>query len=122
MADRYGVPSRQGRVATIALLVLLVAAFLVWLLWAALHHASGAAGARVHSYDVVSPHEVRLLLDVHRPQEAVLVCTVTAQAVDHAVVGERVVRVPPGDEGDLTLKVSITTDREATTAVVSGCS
>lgn len=122
MADRYGGPSPLRRVTGGVLLVLVVAAFLGWLLWAALHSASSAAGARVQSYDVVSTHEVRAVLDVHRSQDAALVCTVTAQAVDHAVVGEREVRVPPGDEGDLSLTVSITTDREATTAVVSGCS
>ncbi|MGI8887380.1 MAG: DUF4307 domain-containing protein [Nocardioidaceae bacterium] len=122
LADRYGAPSPVRRVATVAVLGLLVAAFLSWLLWAALHSASTDAGARVRSYDVVSPHEVRMVLDVHRPENAVFVCTVTAQAADHAVVGEREVRVPPGEEADVTLPVSITTDREATTAFVSDCS
>jgi len=121
MAERYGAPSPYRRIVTVVLLSLLVAAFLGWLTWAALDHASAPAGARVRSYDVVSPHEVRVLLDVHRPDNAVLRCTVTAQAVDHTVVGEKAVRVPPGAEGAMTLRVSVTTDREATTAHISGC-
>lgn len=122
MTERYGVPSPYRRVVTVVLLSLLVAAFLGWLIWAAVDHASAPAGARVRSYDVVTPHEVRVLLDVHRAENAVLVCTVTAQAVDYSVVGEKVVRIPPGAEGDLTVRASITTDREATTADVSECS
>lgn len=122
LAERYGVRSPYRRLLTVALLSLLVAAFLGWLIWAALDHSSQPAGARVRSYDVVSPHEVRVLLDVHKPENTGLVCTVTAQAVDHSVVGEKVVRVRPGAESDLTVRASVTTDREATTAHVSGCS
>lgn len=122
MADRYGVPSPYARIVTVALLTLLAAAFLGWLIWAALDHAASPAQPRVRSYDVVSPHEIRVVLDVRRPENAALVCTVTAQAEDHSVVGEKVVRVPPGEDGELTMRVSVTTDREATTADISGCS
>lgn len=122
MAQRYGVSSTYRRITTAVLLGLVVAAFLGWVVWAALNHASADAGARVRSYNVVSAHKVTVRLDVHRPQNEAVVCTLTARAEDHTVVGEQIVRVPPGEEGDLTVTTAITTDREATTAVVSGCS
>lgn len=121
LVDRYGAPSPYRRIVTVALLSLLVVAFLSWLVWAAVGRTSPGAGVRVRSYDVVSPHEVRVELDVHRGEEPA-VCTISAQAADHSVVGEERVRVPPGADADFTMAVSITTDREATTAVAAGCS
>ena len=122
LSDRYGAPPAYRRVVTVTLLCLLVAASLGWLLWAALGQASVRSRASVRSYDVVSPHEVKVRFAVHRLDDAALVCLISAQAADHSIVGEKSVRVPPGAEGVITVAASVTTDRQATTAVVSGCS
>lgn len=120
--DRYGVRSPYRRALTFALLGLVVVAFLSWLVWAALGQASAETEVRVRSYDVVSQHKVRVLLDVHRVKDSAAVCTISAQAADHSVVGEERLPVSAGPEADFTMTVSITTDRKATTAVASGCS
>lgn len=121
LADRYGAPSAAGRRGWLLAVAALAAVFVAWVVWAALHSASPGYGARLQSYDVVSPHEVRVELDAHLAADRSLVCTVTAQAADHSVVGETQVRVPAGVARDLTVTRSVKTDREATTAVVSDC-
>ena len=119
LADRYGDRSRHW--ARLLLIGVLALGFVGWVGWAALDHASPRYGAKIRSYDVTSPHTVKVVLDARRPEHQPLVCTVTAQAEDHAVVGEARVRVPIGAEGDVTVSATVRTDRQATTAVVSGC-
>lgn len=121
MAERYGDTSPAAKRARILAVGLLFLALVAWAVWAALDHASPAYGARIRSYDVVSPHQVRVQLDVHRLADAGFGCTVTAQAEDHSVVGEKLVQVPRGAAGDLVVTTSVVTDREATTAVISNC-
>lgn len=120
LADRYG-DAPAGRSGWVLGVGMLGAAFVAWVVWAALAHSSPGYGATMHSYDVVSAHEVRVQLDAHRSTDRLLVCTVTAQAKDHSVVGETQVRVPLGPEGDVHVSASVKTDRQATTAVVSAC-
>jgi Domain of unknown function (DUF4307) len=120
--DRYGRPSPTRRIAWWIGITTSAVAFLAWVVWAALGSASSAGyGATLRSYDVISPHLVRVQLDVHRAADRPFLCTVTAQADDHSVVGETQVRVPRGAESDLTVTASVKTDREATTAVLSTC-
>lgn len=121
LADRYGTRSRTNRLTSILGVGALAVAFGAWLVWAALGHSSPGYGAKLQSYDVVSPHQVRVQLLAHRADHQPLVCTVTAEAADHSVVGETQVRVPLGAAGDLTVTAAVKTDREATTAVVSTC-
>jgi Domain of unknown function (DUF4307) len=122
LAERYGAISRRRRLRWGgAALVLVVVGSLAWLVWAALAQQSPGYGAALRSYDVVTKHRVRVVLAVHRATGKGLVCTVTALAVDHAVVGEREVGIEAGPEQDLTVPVVVKTDRRATTATVTGC-
>ncbi len=121
LAERYGTTSRIRRVTWIVAITALAVGFLAWLVWAALAQGSPGFGAALRSYDVVSNHRVRVLVTVHRAAGTSLVCTVTAQAVDHAIVGEEQVAIQAGPEGDFTVPMSLRTDRRATTATVSSC-
>ncbi len=121
LEDRYGVPSTRRRLAWFSGVAMLAAGFVAWVVWAALSQASPGYGATLRSYEVVSEHQVHVQLDVHRPAGRPVVCLVTAQASDHAVVGQQQVRVRSGPEGDLSVASSVKTDRRATTAVGSGC-
>jgi Domain of unknown function (DUF4307) len=121
LEERYGKPSRIRRLIAIAAIGVLAAGFLAFLVWAALANQSPGYGAAMHSYDVVGKHRVRTLISVHRAAGTPMVCTVTAQAVDHALVGEDQVHIPAGPERDFTVVVRLKTDRRATTATVTGC-
>lgn len=121
LTDRYGARSPAGRIGWLLGVTALAVAFLAWVVWAALDSAPPGYGAKLHSYEVISEHEVQVTLDARRAANRPLACTVTAQAEDHSVVGETEVEIPPGAAGDITVTASVKTDREATTALVSGC-
>ncbi len=121
MAQRYGAASPRNQRLVAALSVLLALALLVWLVWAAWSHATPDVSGELQGYQVVSAHEVTVTLQVRRAGREAVVCTVQAQAVDHTVVGEDAVTVPAGAAGDVTFEATLRTDREATTATVSGC-
>ncbi len=121
MAERYGESSVARRRATVVAIVGVAAASLAWLIWAAWVHATPAVRGELHSYDVVSPHEVTVVIDIRRSSADEVQCLVRALAEDHSGVGEQMVDVPAGQVGDVRFETTIRTDREATTALVSDC-
>jgi Domain of unknown function (DUF4307) len=122
LEDRYGAPRPGRRVGWLVAVGVLVVGFVAWVVWAALSHAAPSTGATLRSYEVLSEHRTRVQLDVHQAAGQPLVCTVTTQAPDHAVVGEKRVRLPAADVAqDIAVTVAVKTDRAATTAVVSDC-
>jgi hypothetical protein len=121
LEERYGVPSRRRRLLWFAAVGVLAVGFVGWVVWAGLNQASAGYGATLQSYDVVSEHRVRVQLDIHRSAGQPVICLVTAQASDHAVVGQQQVRVRSGPGGDLSVVADVKTDRRATTALVSQC-
>lgn len=116
---RYGEPKRTPRRLGIVAIALVALTLLGWLVWAAWSNGHPAVSAQVHSYDVVSPHVVNVTVD-YSTASAPAQCVISAQAVDHSVVGQRVVRLP-GGVSEQTLSTSIRTNREATTATVGDC-
>jgi hypothetical protein len=126
-ADRYGSPSPWVRPAILTGVVVVAATGLAWLLWAAFYHANPQVASRLVSYDVVDTHPVDVTIQVDRATEVTATCRVLAEASDHAVVGDLTFRVRPESVGSRTGRttsteqVTIVTDREATTAVLRGC-
>jgi uncharacterized protein DUF4307 len=121
MAQRYGVASRSRRGAAIVAIALGAVIGLAWVIWAAWHQATNSVSGEVSAFDVAGPHRIDASVDIHRPMHASVRCTVQAEATDHTVVGEIVVSPPPSGDSDVHLEVTIKTDREATTALVSEC-
>lgn len=121
MAERYGRPSVAGRRAGIAVIAVVVVALLGWLVWAALGQSSATEGGLVESYDVRSPHQVSVTVQITRTSTDAVLCTVAAIASDHVEVGQRVVTLPAGLSGTRTVTTLVRTEREATTADVTGC-
>jgi uncharacterized cupredoxin-like copper-binding protein len=118
---RYGTPSRGRRLALIAAVVSIVVLFLAWLAWAAWHHARTSVSGDVTSFSVVSSHEIDVTVSVQRPSGDLVVCTVEVRASDHELVAAQDITVPAGQSGSVQVKATIRTDREATSADVTGC-
>ncbi len=121
MQERYGVRMAASRPVTITIVAVATAVALAWLGWAAWSQATPDVRAAVHSFDVVSSHEVEVVVDVHRENEGSVRCDLSAQADDHSVVGEDELVVPAGDERDLQVTATLRTSRQATIATVDNC-
>ncbi|MBA3234236.1 MAG: DUF4307 domain-containing protein [Propionibacteriales bacterium] len=121
MAERYGVvPTRRQRLPLV-LGVLVSLVLLAWLLWAAWSHSTPAVAGGLTSYDVVSSHQVRVVVDVSRQDGDPVTCTVSAQAEDHVVVGEDDVTFPAGPARTVQTTMTLRTEREATSVAVTDC-
>ena len=122
MNARYGRPSVPRRRAGIVVIAVGVLALLGWVVWAALGQAdNNNVGGLVESYDVTSPHQVTVTVQITRTSTDAVHCTITAIATDHSEVGQRVVRLPAGPSGTRTITTVVRTEREATTADVGDC-
>jgi hypothetical protein len=116
--ERYGRRTRRRWLwpAVTAVGVLLGVA---WAAWVALD--TDPVSGEVHGYTVESDTRIVATIDVRRPDPVAARCTVYAQALDHSVVGERTVDVPPGTRQRTRVEVPITTERTAVTAVLRTC-
>lgn len=121
MDERYGVRTPTQRRRTLVVVAAVVLVLLGWLGWAAWFHSRADVGGRLRSYDVVSPHEVRVVVELSRQDGQSVVCDVTAQAEDHSTVGEAQVSAPAGTATVVSATTVIRTDREATSASVANC-
>lgn len=116
LAERYGAPSRAGRLLLVGLAAVVGVVFLGWLAWVAWFHGNPAVSSELVAYDVVDAHTATATLEVSLDDGVDATCTVRALAEDHTVVGE--VSFAPADGRN---EVEIRTEREATTVDKVGC-
>lgn len=121
MAARYGRPAVPRRRVGIAVIAVGVAALLVWVVWAAIGQSRNNVGGLVESFDVKSPHAMSVTVQITRGSTKAVHCTVVALATDHSEVGQRVVRLPAGPSGTLTVTTLVRTERGATAADIVDC-
>lgn len=115
---RYG-RRRQRRWLWPAVTAVGVVIGVAWAAWVAFDQ--DPVTAEIHGYVVESDTRVVATIDVRRPEPVAVRCTVYAQSLDHAVVGERTVDVPAGSRQRTRVELPITTEREAVTAVLRTC-
>ncbi|MFZ0141092.1 MAG: DUF4307 domain-containing protein [Aeromicrobium sp.] len=92
---------------------------IAWAAWVAFQPRP--VTAELYGYEVVDDHQVKVTLDVHRPEPLDVRCTVYAQAKDHSIVGEKTVTVPADDREKTRVSVSLETERRAVTGVLRTC-
>jgi Domain of unknown function (DUF4307) len=122
LQERYGAPAPWARPLTIALVGLVAALGLGWLVWAALDRAEPPLSSQLVSFEVLDAHRVRVRIQIDYAEDVTASCRVTAQASDHGVVGDLTFAAPADRRDTLTVIKTIVTEREATTAVLQGCS
>jgi hypothetical protein len=121
MAERYGSSRRRSRASLIFIVGLLAVASLTWLGWVAWHHATPDVRGGLRSYEIVSDHEVSVVIDVKRSTSASVECTVRAQAESHGIVADQQVTIPAGSQGDVRFTAVVPTERRATAVTVTDC-
>lgn len=121
LSRRYGGRTSRGyrrRLVVITVAAVVLAAWAVWAGWA---QSRPEINARLHSFEVLSPHRISVRIDVYRPGTNAVKCTVVARATNHQPVGEEVWRLPPGESGTHPVSGTIKTSRAATSANVERC-
>jgi hypothetical protein len=118
LRQRYGSPSRGGRLLVVLLGGLVVVAFLGWLAWATLFHADPAVSSQEIAHDVVDDHSATIKVRIEYGDEPVdATCSLRAISSDKAVVGET--SFQPDRAG--IHEIGVRTDRRATTVEWLGC-
>jgi hypothetical protein len=121
LAYRYGMPSRTNRLVAGFLVGALLVSAAGFLSWTVLFHSDPEVQSQLTTFEVVSDHEARAVLQVVRENRGTeAVCRLQALAEDHGVVGEATVPVTDGAE-DQVLPLSVRTDRRATVVISQGC-
>ena len=121
LAYRYGLPGRTNRVVAGFLVGALLVSAAGFLSWTVLFHGDPEVQSQVTTFDVVSDHEARAVLQVVRENRTTeAFCRLQALAEDHAVVGEVALPVVDGPEAQ-TRELTIRTERRATTVASLGC-
>lgn len=77
--------------------------------------------ARLWGYEVTSATQVKVKVDVVRPDPLAVTCTVYAQAADHSIVGEKTVEVAPAPQEKVRVFIDIETERKAVNGVLRTC-
>ncbi|TNM37336.1 DUF4307 domain-containing protein [Nocardioides albidus] len=120
LARRYGAPSR-GRRTTVVLGAGAVAVlFLGWLVWAMVFHADPAVSSEEIGHEIVDDHTATIRVRVtygDGPVEAT--CKARAISHDKTVVGEA--SFTPGRDEEAVQRVTVRTERRATTVEWIGC-
>lgn len=89
-----------------------------WAAWVST--AEKPVSASLHSYEVISDTEVVVRLDVVVNTDQPVECTVYAQNMNHAVVGEKTVPVDP-DDREQALSIAVRTQERAVNGVLRSC-
>jgi ABC-type transporter Mla subunit MlaD len=122
LAERYGRPGdTRRRPLAVALVLVLAVISVAWVGWSAWSHADDDATGYLVSYTVTSDTSTEVTVQIDRRTGAAVECDVYAQAADHSRVGERMLRIPEGEPGELRLTETITTQRRAVNGVFGTC-
>ncbi|MEG9225126.1 DUF4307 domain-containing protein [Aeromicrobium sp. Sec7.5] len=96
-----------------------IAVGIAWAAWIALQPRP--ISTEVYSFEAVSDTQIDVQLEVIRPEPTAVTCSVYAQALDHSIVGEKTVTIPPSDREIVREGLTLTTTDRAVTAVVRSC-
>jgi hypothetical protein len=118
---RYGAPRPWVRWLSIVTVIALALSGSGWLLWAALYQATPQVESRLVGFTVADRHRIDVVVQVDRSAAVAATCRITAQGIDHGIVGQLVFVVPADAASSVTVNQSVTTERAAATAVLDGC-
>lgn len=104
-------------VAAVGLAVVLVA----WLVWGGLFEAPAQLEARNAGYEVLAPDEIKIQWNLTVPPGTATSCAVQALNAQFAVVGWKVVEVPPSQLRTRTLSEVVRTSEQPDSGLIYRC-
>jgi len=122
LEQRYGAPSRTGRLVVLVLGALVVVGLLVWLVWAIAGSADPAVSSQEVSKDETDAHHAWITYQVKYGDGPVdATCSVKAVAKDGTTVGSLSFKPPRDAEPDHAYKVTFRTTSMADSIAWLGC-
>lgn len=121
LAARYGRPSRVRRALALGIVGVVALTGLVWLLWVAFIQSNPPVASRLQAFKITSPTTATATIQVERTKSVEASCRLQAKAADYSIVGEVTLTVPADSPRSQTLKATVTTQRNATSVVLVGC-
>jgi hypothetical protein len=121
LAARYGRPSRGRKALLVGIVGVLALTGLVWLLWVAFIQSNPPVASRLQAFKITSPTTATATILVERTKDVEASCRLQAKAADYSIVGEVTLTVPADSPRSQTLKATVTTQRDATSVVLVGC-
>jgi len=122
--ERYGrSPARRRRtrifagIAGAAVLVVVVA----WVVWAGLFGPSASLGTRDLGYSLVGDDAVEVRYEVTADAGASVSCALQALNSTFAIVGWKVVAIPPSEQGTRQFRETLLTSEPAVTGLIYRC-
>jgi Domain of unknown function (DUF4307) len=121
LAARYGRPNRARKPLVVGIVGVLALTGLVWLLWVAYVQSNPPVASRLQAFKITSPTTATATILVERTKDVEASCRLQAKAADYSIVGEVTLTVPADSPRSQTLKATVTTQRDATSVVLVGC-
>lgn len=118
---RYGRSTRSRKPLVLGIIGTLAAVGLVWLLWVAFVQSNPPVSSRLLGFEITSPTSATATIQVDRSESVEASCRLQAKAADFSIVGEITVTVPADSPRQQTLETTLTTQRDATSVVLIGC-
>ena len=122
--ERYGrSPSGKGRQRGFAWIVggVFGLVFLAWVVWAGLDAAGPGIEVRNTAHSVVDERAVSVTFELSAGVGTTTYCAVQALNDTFAVVGWKVVEIPPSERRTRTFTQSVTTVEKASTGLIYRC-
>ncbi len=118
---RYGRRGNSRRPLVLGVVGALALTGLVWLLWVAFVQSNPPVSSRLLGFQITSPTTATATIQVDRSKSVEANCRLPAKAADFSIVGEITITVPADSPRQQTVDTTLTTQRDATSVFLIGC-
>lgn len=121
---RYGrTPARRARTRAVAIAAAIGVTVVVvaWVLWAGLLSPASSLEAKDIGFTTTSDASVDVRWQLTAPAASAVSCAVQATSEKHAIVGWKIVEVPPSDDTTRTLSATLRTSEPSVGGSIYRC-
>ncbi len=121
---RYGrTPQRRLRERIIFIVVgaMFVVVFTAWVVWAAFDNGQGNIDAQDTAHSIIDDSSVSITWQVSVKEGTAVSCALQAQNESHAIVGWRIVDLPPSTSFSNRYQEVVRTSQQAVTGLIYRC-
>lgn len=121
---RYGRGSRSRRVEKRVLWVLggiIAVVFGAWVVLVAFDGTSASLETNDVAHEIIDEHAVRVSFSVNVAPGTATTCAVQALNEDHAIVGWKIVEIPPSSERNRVITETVKTSQQSNTGLIYRC-